>query len=115
MPCLVGILRGEGSGPEVIDATCNVLASVASACAIDRLFRTEDVAPAEFYEPDPLLGWSGMALEGIEFHELSGRDGDYMREPHFREFAKLLNDCLARAQLSARRILVFAAVSNLTS
>ena len=49
------------------------------------LFRTEDVAPVEFYELDPLLGWSGMALEGIEVHELSGRHGDYLREPQDRD------------------------------
>jgi len=79
------------------------------------LFRTDDLAPPEFYEPDPLLGWSGMALKGIEVHELSGRHGDYMREPHIREFAKLLNDCLARAQLSAHRSLLPQSLSNLTS
>jgi acyl-coenzyme A synthetase/AMP-(fatty) acid ligase/thioesterase domain-containing protein/acyl carrier protein len=66
------------------------------------LFRTEDVAPVEFYELDPLLGWSGMALEGIEVHELSGLHGDYLREPQVRIFAELLTACLARAQLSAR-------------
>ena len=70
------------------------------------LFRTEDVAPVEFYELDPLLGWSGMALEGIEVHELSGRHGDYLREPQIGIFAELLNACLARAQLSAGRSLL---------
>jgi 3-isopropylmalate dehydrogenase len=35
MPRLVGILRGEGSGPEVIDAAGRVLTTVASECAID--------------------------------------------------------------------------------
>jgi len=66
------------------------------------LFRTEDVAPVEFYELDPLLGWSGMALEGIEVHELSGLHGDYLREPQVRIFAELLSACLGRAQPSAR-------------
>jgi len=67
------------------------------------LFRTSDGAPPELYEPDLLLGWSGMALEGIEVHELPGRHGDYMREPQVRVFAELLNACLARAQVSAGR------------
>jgi 3-isopropylmalate dehydrogenase len=48
VPCLVGILRGEGSGPEVIDATCHVLASVASECAIDLRLKRFDVADAAF-------------------------------------------------------------------
>jgi acyl-coenzyme A synthetase/AMP-(fatty) acid ligase/thioesterase domain-containing protein/acyl carrier protein len=65
------------------------------------LFRTADVAPAEVYEPDPLLGWGGMARQGIEVHELAGRHGDYMREPEVRVFADLLSACLARARSSA--------------
>jgi len=70
------------------------------------LFRTEDVAPVEFYELDPLLGWSGMALGGIEVHELSGRHGDYLREPQVGTFAELLTACLTRAQLSTGRSLL---------
>jgi isocitrate/isopropylmalate dehydrogenase len=37
---VVGILRGEGSGPEVIDAACNVLDAVAETCGIDFRIKT---------------------------------------------------------------------------
>jgi pimeloyl-ACP methyl ester carboxylesterase len=62
------------------------------------LFRTDDLPSAELYEPDPLLGWNGMALEGIEIHELPGRHGDYMREPQVQALAEKLVSCLAHAR-----------------
>jgi acyl-coenzyme A synthetase/AMP-(fatty) acid ligase/thioesterase domain-containing protein/acyl carrier protein len=62
------------------------------------LFRTDDLPSAELYEPDPLLGWNGMALGGIEIHELPGRHGDYMREPQVQALAEKLVSCLARAR-----------------
>jgi 3-isopropylmalate dehydrogenase len=37
---VVGILRGEGSGPELIDATCGVLDAVAETCGIDFRIKT---------------------------------------------------------------------------
>ena len=37
---VVGILGGEGSGPEVIDAACNVLGAVAETCGIDFRIKT---------------------------------------------------------------------------
>ena len=37
---VVGILKGEGSGPEVIDAACNVLDAVAETCGIDFRIKT---------------------------------------------------------------------------
>ena len=39
-PFVVGILRGEGSGPELIDAACNVLDAVAESCRLDFRIRT---------------------------------------------------------------------------
>src|SRR6267378_6629852 len=33
--CLVGILPGEGSGPEVVDAACHVLKAVGLGCDLD--------------------------------------------------------------------------------
>jgi acyl-coenzyme A synthetase/AMP-(fatty) acid ligase/thioesterase domain-containing protein/acyl carrier protein len=67
------------------------------------LFRTADFPPSELYEPDPLLGWGGVALQGIEVHELPGCHGDYMRESHVRVFADLLSAGLADAHLLAGR------------
>jgi 3-isopropylmalate dehydrogenase len=37
---VVGILRGEGSGPELIDAACDVLDAVAETCGIDFRVKT---------------------------------------------------------------------------
>lgn len=34
-PFVVGILRGEGSGPELVDAACTVLDAVAESCGLD--------------------------------------------------------------------------------
>ncbi len=65
------------------------------------LFRTDDQPPAEVYETDPFLGWSGMAAQGITLHELPGRHGDYMREPHVAVLAGKLTACLARAQIAS--------------
>src|SRR5947207_1349104 len=39
-PFVIGILRGEGSGPELIDAACGVLDAVAETCGIDFRIRT---------------------------------------------------------------------------
>jgi len=39
-PFVVGILRGEGSAPELIDAACNVLDAVAESCRLDFRIRT---------------------------------------------------------------------------
>jgi acyl-coenzyme A synthetase/AMP-(fatty) acid ligase/thioesterase domain-containing protein/acyl carrier protein len=66
------------------------------------LFRPDDLPFAELYEPDPLLGWDGMALEGIEIHELPGRHGDYMREPQVKVLAEKLVSCLARARAATQ-------------
>src|SRR5437773_10939100 len=39
-PFVVGILRGEGSGPELIDAACNVLDAVAETCRLNLCIKT---------------------------------------------------------------------------
>jgi len=39
-PFVVGILRGEGSGPELIDAACNVLDAVAETCRLNFCVKT---------------------------------------------------------------------------
>jgi len=72
MPSLVGILRGEGSGPEVIDATCHVMASVASECAIDLRLERFDLADASL-ESDPNNHLSKKATQFCE--EIFARGG----------------------------------------
>jgi len=39
-PFVVGILRGEGSGPELIDAACDVLHAVAESCSLNFCIKT---------------------------------------------------------------------------
>ena len=39
-PFVVGILRGEGSGPELIDAACSVLDAVAESCRLNFCVKT---------------------------------------------------------------------------
>jgi 3-isopropylmalate dehydrogenase len=39
-PLVVGILRGEGCGPELIDAACNVLDAVAESCRLNFCIKT---------------------------------------------------------------------------
>jgi amino acid adenylation domain-containing protein len=45
------------------------------------LFRAEHQPPIDLFEEDPFLGWSGMAADGIEVHQLPGHHGMHSREP----------------------------------
>jgi len=56
------------------------------------LFRTENQPSSDLFEPDPLLGWSGMAGGGVEVHELP-----YLWEPNAADFATKLSSCLEEA------------------
>jgi thioesterase domain-containing protein len=58
------------------------------------LFRVEDQPSAEFFEQDQLLGWSGMASEGIEVHKLWGDHGRLLHEPNVATLAQELRACL---------------------
>jgi 3-isopropylmalate dehydrogenase len=46
VPNLVGVLRGEGSGPELVDAACHVLTAAAARSGIDLRLETYDDAPS---------------------------------------------------------------------
>jgi amino acid adenylation domain-containing protein len=45
------------------------------------LFRAEHQPPIDLFEEDHFLGWSGMAADGIEVHQLPGHHGMHSREP----------------------------------
>jgi thioesterase domain-containing protein len=47
--------------------------------------------------PDRNNGWSGLALGGIEVHDIPGHHGSIMREPRVRILAKTLGACLEKA------------------
>jgi thioesterase domain-containing protein/acyl carrier protein len=49
-------------------------------------------------EPDPTLGWAGLAADGIEIHDIPGHHGSIVAEPYVRVLAEQLNICLASAQ-----------------
>jgi amino acid adenylation domain-containing protein len=59
------------------------------------LFRVENYPPSDLFEPDPLLGWSGMAAAGIEVHELP--DLWWAGEMDTANLARKLSSCLEKA------------------
>lgn len=62
------------------------------------LFRVEEQPPSDLFEPDPVLGWSGLAAAGIEVHELAGYHNMYLREPNATDLARKLTVCLEQAR-----------------
>lgn len=46
---------------------------------------------------DYLLGWGGLALEGVEVHDVPGDHEDMMKEPNVRVLAEKLTQCMERA------------------
>jgi 3-isopropylmalate dehydrogenase len=46
VPYLVGVLRGEGSAPELVDAACHVLTAVAAQSGIDLQLETYEAGPS---------------------------------------------------------------------
>lgn len=63
------------------------------------LFRVEEQPPSDLFEPDPVLGWSGLAAGGIEVHELAGCHGIYLGEPNVADLARKLTACLEQARV----------------
>ena len=57
------------------------------------LFRVEHQPSAELFEQDPLLGWNGMALGGIEVHDLPGCHGQHLREPNVKILGQKMLRC----------------------
>ncbi|HET9856538.1 MAG TPA: non-ribosomal peptide synthetase [Chthoniobacterales bacterium] len=58
------------------------------------LFRIEHQPSVELFEQDPFLGWNGMALGGIEVHDLPGYHGQHLRKPNVAILARQLTACL---------------------
>jgi len=50
-------------------------------------------------ENDELLGWGGLATEGIEVQDVTGRHLDMLKEPNVRLLASKLRACLDRVQV----------------
>jgi len=48
--------------------------------------------------PDPTMGWSEWASEGVEVHVVPGNHANLMYEPHVEVLAKKLTACLHQAQ-----------------
>ena len=58
------------------------------------LFRVEHQPSADLFEQDPFLGWNGMALGGIEAHDLPGYHGQHLREPNVKILGQKMLRCL---------------------
>jgi acyl-CoA synthetase (AMP-forming)/AMP-acid ligase II/thioesterase domain-containing protein/SAM-dependent methyltransferase/acyl carrier protein len=61
------------------------------------LFRAAEGLPEILYEPDPTLGWSGVAGEGLAVTIVPGRHGYHIREPNAAALATKLEDAIGRA------------------
>jgi len=58
------------------------------------LFRADQ---ARGIYPDPMLGWEGLATDGLEVHEVSGSDHEsIVLEPHVGTLAKELRSCIEK-------------------
>ena len=66
------------------------------------LFRVQHQPLAEFFEPNPLLGWDGMASNGIDVHELPGNHDMQLREPNVAILAQKLRACLEKCAEGTR-------------
>jgi acyl-coenzyme A synthetase/AMP-(fatty) acid ligase/thioesterase domain-containing protein/acyl carrier protein len=62
------------------------------------LFRVGHQPSAELFEQDPFLGWNGMALGGIEVHDLPGYHGQHLREPNVKILGQKMLRCLDSAR-----------------
>ena len=61
------------------------------------LFRIEHQPSKELFQPEPNLGWTGMAEGGIEVHDLPGLHGQHLRLPNVAVLAEKLSACLERS------------------
>jgi aspartate racemase len=66
------------------------------------LFRVQHQPLAEFFEPNSLLGWDGMASNGIDVHELPGNHDMQLREPNVAILAQKLRACLEKCAEGTR-------------
>ena len=51
--------------------------------------------------PDPLLGWNGLATEGVEVYEVTGDHLSMLQEPRVQGLATQLGECLRQARTAA--------------
>lgn len=59
------------------------------------LFKTSTPSVAHL---DPCMGWARLAIGGVDVKAVSGAHDDMLYEPHVRELARKLQDCLDQAQ-----------------
>jgi len=64
------------------------------------LFRAADISP-EIDHAGPTLGWSGLASDEIEVHEIPGSHHTLVLEPNVRMLVDRLKTCLEQAQQRA--------------
>ena len=59
------------------------------------LIRSRDHANVLF-NLDRNMGWSGLALQGLEVHEIPANHNQLLKEPHVRKVSDVLRQCLQR-------------------
>ncbi|MGC2161777.1 MAG: amino acid adenylation domain-containing protein [Silvibacterium sp.] len=60
------------------------------------LFKASETSAA--MPPDPTLGWSAWASEGVEVHAVPGNHANLVYEPHVKALAEKLTACLKQSQ-----------------
>jgi amino acid adenylation domain-containing protein len=66
------------------------------------LFRA--INQKEIWYKDPVLGWAGLALGGIQVHDIPGDHISIVAEPNVRALAEKLRQCLSRARQEAESL-----------
>lgn len=58
------------------------------------LFRAEIQPPVELFHITPDMGWTSLAAGGLRIHDVPGRHGLHIRQPHVQVLAQKLQECL---------------------
>ena len=59
--------------------------------------------PEDWYNRDPLHGWSNLADGGLEIHDVPGDHFSLFEEPHVQVLAEKLRACLDEGQTNDRK------------
>ena len=58
------------------------------------VFRTEDGLAVAQQEADPKMGWSELALGGVDIYDISGIHNSIFKEPHIRSVSEKIKACI---------------------
>jgi thioesterase domain-containing protein len=69
---------------------------------LDRITLFRATKQPEGIYPDPTLGWSELALGGLEIHDIPGHHGSIVYEPRVGVLVERLQECLEKAYAATR-------------